>query len=170
MKGLLILLTILFGYQKVIGEESMVEIRNLYEQAALSKTANLKLIKMLADVNETNALLTGYKGAAIMMEANHLINPISKLNRFSAGKKLIEQAIAKGNNQAELRYIRLTIQTNLPKFLGYNDAIDKDKKILIKSLATEKDTDLKNRIIAYLTTKNICNADELEEINVWKNK
>jgi len=170
MKRALILLIMLLNSQNFAVEDGMVEIRNLYEKAAANKAANEKLIQLLDAANENRPLLTGYKGAAIMMQANHAINPLTKLNRFNTGKKLIEKAIAAANSHMELRYVRLTIQTNLPKFLGYHDDIEKDKKLLIKGLGTVKDIDLRNRIVNYLTSKNICNADEIEEIKLWKNK
>lgn len=149
---------------------NLIEVRNLYEIAANNKSANAKLINLLADVKMDNALLTGYKGAAIMMEANHVFNPITKLSRFRKGKQLLEYAIKLDGVNVELRYIRLTIQTNVPGILGYSSAIEIDKKIIINQLELLKDKDLRNRMISYLIRANVCNSEELRRINVWKNK
>ncbi|RZK36982.1 MAG: hypothetical protein EOO90_26310 [Pedobacter sp.] len=149
---------------------NVIEIRNLYEKASKSSSTNTKLIEMLKDVKEDNPLLLGYKGAAIMMEANHLINPISKLNRFKKGKVLVERAIHLDGNEAELRYVRLAIQTNVPGFLGYSKSIESDKKILIAKLDTMKDKDLRSRVVDYLLMAKICNTEELKKVNLWKNK
>ena len=149
---------------------NVIEVRNLYEVAASSKSANTKLINLLSSVKIDNALLTGYKGAAIMMEANHVFNPITKLNRFKKGKQLVEYAIKLDATNVELRYIRLTIQTNVPGILSYSSAIEIDKKIIINQLELLNDKDLRNRMISYLTRANICNSEELRKINVWKNK
>ncbi|MBC7616548.1 MAG: hypothetical protein H7202_10835 [Pedobacter sp.] len=149
---------------------NVIEVRNLYEVAANSKSANVKLINLLASVKIDNALLTGYKGAAIMMEANHVFNPITKFSRFKKGKQLIEYAIKLDLANVELRYIRLTIQTNVPSILGYSSAIEIDKKIIINHLELLKDKDLRKRMISYLLSANVCNSEELRKINVWKNK
>ena len=149
---------------------NVIEIRNLYEVAANSKSANAKLINLLAEVKTSNSLLTGYKGAAIMMEANHVFNPITKLSRFKKGKQLLEYAIKSDGANVELRYIRLTIQTNVPSILGYSSAIEIDKKIILSQLELLKDKDLRNRMISYLTRANVCNSEELRKINIWKNK
>lgn len=149
---------------------NLIEVRNLYEVAANNKTANTKLIKLLADVKIDNALLTGYKGAAIMMEANHVFNPITKLSRFKKGKQLLEYAIKLDGTNVELRYIRLTIQTNVPSILGYSNAIEIDKKVIMNELELLKDKDLRNRMISYLTQAKVCNSEELRKIKVWKNK
>ena len=138
---------------------NMIEIRNLYEIAADSKTANAKLTTLLASTDSNDALLNGYRGAAMMMEANHVFNPITKLSRFKKGKQVIENAIKSDGMNVELRFIRLTIQTNVPSFLGYSSAIEADKKLLLQQLDQIKDKDLRNRITNYL-----------RKINVWKNK
>ncbi len=149
---------------------NLVEIRNLYEIAAANKEANTKLIQLLATVKTDNAVLMGYKGAAIMMEANHVFNPITKLSRFKKGKQLIESAIKSDATNPELRYIRLTIQTNVPGFLGYSNAIDADKKMIIHQLSELRDNDLRNRMVNYLSFAKICTTEELRKLNIWKNK
>lgn len=149
---------------------NLIEIRNLYEIAADNKEANTRLIKLLAGIKTDNAVLTGYKGAGVMMEANHVFNPITKLSRFKRGKLILENAIKSDASNAELRYIRLTIQTNVPGFLGYSNAIDADKKMIIHQLSELKDNDLRNRMVNYLSFAKICTTEELRKINVWKNK
>ena len=149
---------------------NVIEIRNLYEIAAENKEASTKLGKMLAMVKDDDALLLGYKGASIMLEANHVFNPITKLNRFNKGKLFIEKAIKMDVANSELRYIRLTIQTNIPGFLGYSKSIEQDKMLLISQLEKLKDRDLRHRIVNYLSIAKICTTEELRKINVWKNK
>lgn len=149
---------------------SLTEIRNLYEDSAKNKASYARLAKLMENMESDVPLYRGYRGAVVMMEANYLLSPLAKLNRFKAGKTLIEQALKASPDQAELRYIRLTIQTNLPRFLGYADDIDKDKDFLISKLGELADFDLRKRIVAYLSVAKICSEDELRKINLWKNK
>ncbi|RZL38292.1 MAG: hypothetical protein EOO96_03245 [Pedobacter sp.] len=161
---------LLIGVFVVYNDLKMNELRDLYEQAPTSETANLKLNKFLETKQSDDALINGYKGAGTMILANHVFNPISKLSKFNKGKKLIEQAIKADPNGIELRYLRFTIQTNLPGFLGYKSNIKSDKVFLINGLANLSDIDLKNRIVDYLIKSGVCTDDELKKVSLWKNK
>jgi hypothetical protein len=163
----LVLLFIAFRSER---SSPLVEIRNLYEDSAKNKAANTRLIKLLEDLEDGAPLFMGYRGAAVMMEANYVLSPLSKLNRFKTGKALIERALKASPGNLELRYIRLTIQTNLPRFLGYAGDIAKDKGFLIGNLSETQDVDLRKRIVAYLSVAKICSEEELRKINLWKNK
>ncbi|RZL50642.1 MAG: hypothetical protein EOP00_03395 [Pedobacter sp.] len=165
-----LILIMFFAYMNPIAESELIKIRNLYEQAAVDEAAHLKLNKLLEVKKDESPLFLGYKGAGIMIGANYAFNPISKLNKFNKGKKLIEQAIARQPKNLELRYLRFTIQTNLPKFLGYSAAIKADKEFVINQLTITQDVDLRDRIVAYLIFSKSCNADELKKVMVWKNK
>lgn len=146
-----------------------IKIRNLYEQAAINEDAQLKLNMLLLSKVE-NPVLNGYKGANLMISAKYIFNPIKKLSRFNKGKVQMERAIESEPKNLELRYLRFTIQTNLPNFLGYSGNIIKDKEFLVSRLAAVTDVDLRNRIVAYLISSKRCSDSELKEVMVWKNK
>jgi hypothetical protein len=116
---------------------------------------------MLENYNETNnPLLGGYRACVTMMMANHVINPFSKLSYFSKGKNLLEKTIAVDINNIELRFLRFTVQTNIPSFLGYKSHIQKDKIFLIKSIVHLSDVELKQQVIAYLKGSEYLTAPE----------
>ena len=71
-----------------------------------------------------------YLGALQTIWANHTLNPLSKLSTFKKGKKNIEAAIKKEPNNAESRFIRLSVQKNAPKFLGYQSNIKEDVEFI----------------------------------------
>jgi hypothetical protein len=148
----------------IAGEIKVNDVRKLYFEAAENKEAAAKLSKVLLYVNDSSApILVCYKGAAQMLEARYINNPLSKLSRFRQGKRLIEHAIKKDHNNLEMRFIRFSLQTNLPTFLGYNNWMEKDKKVLLMQTSKIKDRDLKQKIIEYLTK--YCTKEELEQLN-----
>ncbi|RZL40826.1 MAG: hypothetical protein EOP00_26035 [Pedobacter sp.] len=165
-----LIFALLIGMLFTDDDLKMNELRDLYERAPVSETANLKLNKFLETKQSNNALINGYKGAGTMILANHVFNPITKLSKFNKGKKLIERAIKDEPNNIELRYIRFTIQTNLPGFLGYKGNIKSDKVFLINGLSGLADTDLRDRIVDYLIKPGVCTVDELKKVSLWKNK
>jgi hypothetical protein len=140
------------------------EVRKLYYQAALNEDAAVRLKKMLTEVNDnSDAIFVCYKGASQMLDAKYAFNPITKLNRFKKGKTMIEKAINKDPNHLEMRFIRFSIQTNLPSFLGYNNWIESDKKLLLLQTSKTKDEDLKLKISNYLVK--YCTKEELKKLN-----
>jgi hypothetical protein len=149
---------------------SLIEIRNLYAKSASSKASNGKLLRLLEGADKGSALMEGYRGAALMIEASHLLSPLSKWNRFKIGKGLIEHAVKAEPDNVETRYIRLTIQTNLPAFLGYSSHVKTDKNLIMAQLPKLDDKDLAARIRDYLLSADICSDQEIKKIQTWKNR
>ena len=126
--------------------------RKMYLQAAENEKNCQELIQILANkTKEKNPVLYGYKASATMMMAKYSWNPYQKIKYFSEGKKMLEEAIQASQMNTELRYLRFTIQTNVPAFLGYNNKIESDKDFLITAVAQLQDYNLKELITAYLT-------------------
>ena len=98
-----------------------------------------------------HTLLTGYKGSLSMGMALHDINAFNKLSYFNDGKKLIEESIQREPENLELRFLRLTIQTNLPKFLGYSDSKESDKEFVLAGLEDIKSPELKSQIRNFIS-------------------
>ena len=140
---------------------SVKEVRNLYEKAALESNSCTKIITLLDTYNEkNNALLAGYKACATMMMANYVINPYSKLSNFKEGKMLLEKCIKADNDNIELRFLRFSVQSKAPSFLGYHTSINSDKTFLINSIPSLNDSDLKQRIISFLKNSEHFTATE----------
>jgi hypothetical protein len=109
------------------------------------------LIELLEPYDEIKfPILTGYRACGTMIMAKHVANPISKLMYFYKGRKMLEAVIAGNEKVAELRFLRYSIQTNAPSFLGYNSHIAEDKLFLKNSVPFLDDPILSNKISAYL--------------------
>lgn len=89
-----------------------------------------------------------YYGAIQMKAAEFYTMPNEKLSSFKDGKTLLEATINKNPQSVEYRFLRLLIQENAPKFLGYNKNISSDAQF-IKSNYTNAESDVKNAIISY---------------------
>lgn len=139
------------------------ELRALYWEAATNREAADQLLKILAPVDErSEPLLVCYKGAAEMFQAKYLFNPISKLNRFQKGKALIEAAIKRDPGHVEMRFLRFSIQSNLPSFLGYNDWIAIDKRMLLDNVNELENSLFRENVIRYLASSKYCTKEELK--------
>lgn len=77
-----------------------------------------------------------YLGAILMKQAGFKFLPTKKLSLFIEGKNLLENAIAKHPKNVEMKLLRLMIQENAPRFLGYSDNCTKDAAYVKKIYPT----------------------------------
>jgi hypothetical protein len=132
----------------------MSKIRHLYQGAPLVKQDATQLESLLQNINSNTAtpVLVCYKGASEMIQAKYAFNPFTKLEKFNKGKELLQKAISRDTLDLEMRYIRFSIQSNLPSFLDYHDELNMDKRFLVENTKNTKDPELKKMISNYLTT------------------
>ncbi len=95
-------------------------------------------------------LLLGYHGAVRMARGRHAFDPLSRLVHFNGGKAMLEKAIASDRANTELRFLRLSIQVNVPSFLGYDGNKAEDLALVEQKLKEMKDPVLKERIIRFI--------------------
>ncbi len=95
---------------------------------------------------QDNNLLLGYHGAALLGMARHAPNVFKKMSFFSDGKELLEKSIDMDHDNVELRFLRLTIQTNIPSFLGYSDSKESDKAFVLNHLEEAKSETFKTKV------------------------
>jgi len=151
MRKIILLLLFSIAAKSYAYIPSQNEVRQLYHQAATNQESCKKLIVILESFNETNnTLFAGYKACATMMMAHYTFNPFSKLSNFFKGKSLLEKSINSDKENIELRFLRFSIQTKAPSFLGYKGSIDQDKRALLHTLITLKDLQLKQLIFSFL--------------------
>lgn len=165
MSKILFITTVLLAF--FMRDEPKVEtVRSLFYEASLNKSAAAKFSKALSVVDENSSpVLLCYKGVAEMMQAKHVFNPFNKLAKFKTGKLMIEESISRDPDDLELRFLRFSIQSNLPGFLNYDAQIPGDKKKLINGYSRIKDVELRRRVLDYLSTSKYCTVDELKKIS-----
>jgi len=129
------LLLICIAQQTFSQSPLLRETRNLFFQAAVDKSQVAALITILNEQQQPlSARLQGYKGAATAMDAENYVMPYRKYKQFTKGRKMLEAAIIKNPDNAELRFLRFQIQVHSPAFLGYQDQTEQDKKVVMEYL------------------------------------
>lgn len=152
MKVIIILfITLTFSWNLVLAQPELSKMRSLFLTASNNK-ASCELFKKECDKLESSPSITiqGYRACSKMMTAKYFMNPLTKLTEFKQGKQQLERCIQKEPKNIELIYIRYSIQTHVPSFLGYNSDLDQDKQKLKQASTTISDLELKKNIIAYL--------------------
>ena len=132
MKILMLFLTVLL-MNFSFNNSDLNEVRSSYSKAVLDKKLCEKMIEELELSKQKSAIALAYLGAYQTIWANHVFNPLSKLQTFNKGKKNIELAVKNAPDNIEIRYIRFSVQKNAPAFLGYNSHLKEDKDFLVKN-------------------------------------
>lgn len=105
-------------------------LRRHYELAAADKTAGEKFYKLLADYNDRDALVLGYKAAAEAIRARDA-SMFNKLSYVQDASRTFEQAVGLDPQNPEIRFLRFSVESNLPAFLGLSKHVEEDKGLLL---------------------------------------
>jgi hypothetical protein len=101
----------------------------------------------------------GFEGALIMRKAGMTGGAKEKLSLFKYGHKSLEKAISKDENNIEFRFLRLIIQENAPRILGYHDDIEKDSKYIRENFKNQSPI-IKNAISDYSKRSKALNPND----------
>ncbi|HET8810098.1 MAG TPA: hypothetical protein VFM65_07530 [Flavobacteriaceae bacterium] len=117
-----------------LSAQNLNALRNQYIQAISKKSVCESLIEHLRQKPYKSSIHLAYIGTLEAIWAKYVLNPFSKLQTFKKGKEKIEQAVRQEPHNIEIRYLRLSVQKNVPGFLGYNDKIEEDELFLKNNL------------------------------------
>lgn len=141
----------------VFFQTDLETLRNSYAKANLSNANIEAFINTAEKQTGSDAVTKGYKAAAQIMEAK-----IAKQNRKSlvkSGATSLESIIKSNPNNIELRLIRLSVQENIPRIVGYRGSL-KDDKVFILNNYSKQNTALKNYIKNFAAQSKTISAEE----------
>lgn len=126
-----------------------------YLERANADAANCEeFLEVMTLHKDDDPTAQGYFALATMLQAKRFGNPFTKLSYFNKGKKILEKVIEENPENAELRFLRFAVQTEVPAILLYYGDIDDDQAILDSYAKTKKDG-LAERIKRYYKLKEI---------------
>jgi hypothetical protein len=166
MRALFVLaMTFFMSVDLRAGDQELVALRNLYYEAAAGKTDTESFEKFLkSSTGIKSSVIKGYQGLGLMLRAREAWNPYDKLKSFNKGKQLLDEAVKNDPSEMELRFLRFSVQNNVPSFLGYHDRMAEDKTVILTVYAYSKDADLKSRIKDYFGNSKQCSKEERERL------
>ena len=138
-------------------QSGLESLRNSYAIANSSDANTEAFINIAEKQSGSDAVTSGYKAAAKIMEAK-----IAKSNRkalVKSGATNLEAIIKSNPNNAELRVIRMSVQENIPKIVGYRGSL-KDDKVFILNNYSKQNTTLKNYIKRFAAQSKTITAEE----------
>jgi len=145
---------------------SITDIRNNYKEAVTSESKANSFNNDLKNVTKSDdKRLVAYKGAALTLTARYQKTAKEKSTSFKKGVEWVEYAISKKPLDLEVRFVRLSIQQNSPKFLGYNKEIEEDKKYILTNFNTIRSKEFKEYLKSYILDSKKFSEEEKSMIN-----
>lgn len=132
MLHLIIFIHLLFSQPGQEGE-ILQTLRTNYPSAVQSQQICKAALTTIDSLATPSSIESAYIGAYYAVWASHTSAPIDKLRSFKKGKSFLERAVKQDPENAEIRFLRLTIQYNAPGILQYKNAIEEDLQTVLES-------------------------------------
>lgn len=123
-----------------------VSIQSVFAQSGINKNAFFSAMasgsakqidgQLAALKNISGTDREAFEGALMMRKAGTLTVPAKKLAMFKQGYKKLETAISKAPANVEYKFLRLMVQENAPRSLGYYKTIGSDSKYIKDNFKT----------------------------------
>lgn len=139
------------------------EARKKYFEAIGNERKIERLLKDLQNIENPSALLLAYRAACESMMAQFSWNPYTKLAQVNKSFDFFEKAIKDDAQNVEIRFLRFSVQHNVPDFLRKNREFEEDKNVLVDNFDKANfDIEFRQFIIGYLKDSGRFEANELE--------
>ncbi|WP_292010154.1 hypothetical protein [Chryseobacterium sp.] len=120
-------------------------LRSSYAKANSSNENTKSFINLAEKKTSSDPIISGYRAAARIMEAKVTTEKGKRKSFVKAGATQLESIIKSNPNNIELRLIRLSIQENIPRIVGYHSSLKDDKSFIINNYS-KQNTALKTYI------------------------
>ncbi len=108
-------------------------LRNSYSKANLSNENAKNFIELAGRKSSKEPIISAYKAAAKILEARITSGISKKMSFLKTGATNLESIISSNPNNPEMRLIRMSVQENVPKIVGYSKNLKEDKTFLLNN-------------------------------------
>ena len=139
-------------------------IRIQYPNASASAQNSTQLAESLASISKSDEpTLVAYKGASLAIESKFISNFSTKTTKLKTGVDLIEYAVLNDSSNIEIRFIRLSIQENLPAIVNYNRNKKEDKIFIVNNLNSQQ-LPLREYLKNFIKNSKSLSAKEVQQL------
>ncbi|WP_162052745.1 hypothetical protein [Pontibacter pamirensis] len=175
-KKVLYLFLLVLLYSSAWADDARYNVSKLrlqYLQASKEEAVAKQFHKKMSAYSENDPLLLAYKAASEAVMAKYVWNPYSKLKQVRTANAIFEDAVALDKDNAEIRFLRFTLQHYVPRYLNLSGQVEEDKDLIISSLQDYPNSGmskpLARTIRDFMLTKDHCTEAEkkiLRNINI----
>ncbi len=143
--------------------QDLSSVRRLYLKAGEERAKTDEFLNYIEESdNSGNSLIQAYHGTALTMKAERVKGGLKKYSVFTRGRDMLEEAVKSRPDCSETKYLRFAVQSNIPKFLAY-DNLEEDKRFLLQNLEALyriNDAGLRKAIFSTLLSSEYLNNEE----------
>ncbi|OKS87775.1 hypothetical protein [Mucilaginibacter polytrichastri] len=145
-------------------QPNIANLRKQLMQAIDRKQTTDSLYQSLGSMEQRSGLINGYMGALEALKAKHTWNPYYKIKYLNDAEGTFKQAVSQDPHNIEIRFMRFSVEHNVPGFLGYNKNLAIDKQEMIRQIELKNygtaDKELVVTVIKFMIDSKQCNSDE----------
>jgi len=143
-------------------------LRKTYLEASKEEDASKAFYKLMSAYKKQHPVVLAYKGASEATMAKHIWNPYLKLQHVKSALDQFEEAVALDNKNAEIRFLRFTVEHYIPRYLNLSEHLEEDKRIVIDALKQFPESglskDLAQTMHRFLLSKDHLTEEEKAEL------
>lgn len=151
VKTLCILTWVACLYSNSYGQTNTLhEIRHDFYLSTLDYKHAFPLLERLDLIRNPNALQLAYKAATQAILAKPGWNIFKKIGYLKRSRESFSKAVALDMKDLEIRFLRLSVEHHIPRYLGFSGNIDHDKRIIMDNIYRFKEKQLPQEITDYI--------------------
>ena len=147
-----------------VSQPNLHTIRKLLITCINSSKTTDSLYRNLGSIKNPTGLITGYIGTLEALKAKHTWNPYYKIKYLNNAETTFKNAVANDPSNIEIRFMRFSVEHNVPGFLGYTKNLVADRQEIIKQIDNKHyasaDPALVKTIITFLIDSKRCTPAE----------
>lgn len=147
---------------------ALEEVRRKFVEGASNKPAAENLFKNLSKEEALTPVLLAYKGASQAVMAKHVRGVGKKYSLAKKGMKVLHEAVSRDPDNIEIRFLRFSVQENVPSFLGLSGDRKSDKNVILENLSRRNeyqiDDEFFNEIVNFLIQSGECTEEEIGKL------
>lgn len=129
---------------------SLQQIRSDFYLSTLDYKFAFPLIENLNEIHNPNALILAYRGATEAMLAKPGWNIFKKIGYLKQSRDSFEEAVKRDKDDIEIRFLRLSVEYHIPRYLGLSENLQEDKKVIIQNAHLFREKQLPVEITDYI--------------------
>lgn len=107
-------------------------LRHLYAAAATDEAPARRLLAAVNGYDGPSAPILGYRAVAEAVQARYAWSPLTKLRAVREAERLFARAVLLDPQNVEVRFLRFTIEVNVPRYLGYSQHLPDDRAVIMR--------------------------------------
>jgi len=165
MIRILIFSVITFYCNVIIANPTTKELRKAFHESVLRSDKLPYFLNSVNALKNPSPIEKAYIGASEALRARESWNPIDKLVYIHNYRKYLEEAVKSDQENLEIRFLRFSIEYNMPELIRSKKTIDEDKLIILSRLTQmdsfEIDKSMVNYILVFFEDTKSCSQSEI---------